>query len=71
MCKECLGSRGERGCISERRQQPSDKNRPVCNMVVFIVHQLYKYIYRDKCRTSVYPSVTVCFPHMLLNSEHS
>ena len=38
----CLG--GERGCISERRHQSSDKNRPLCKIVVFIVHQLYKYI---------------------------
>ena len=36
-----LGSRGGgRGCISERRRQISDKNRPLCKMVVFIVHQL-------------------------------
>ena len=42
ICKGRLGSRGgERGCISERRQI-SDKNRPLCKMVVFIVHQLYK-----------------------------
>ena len=42
MCKERFGSRGERGCISERRHQISDKNRPLCKMIVFIVHQLYK-----------------------------
>ena len=42
ICKGRLGSRGERGCISERRRQISDKNRPLCKMVVFIVHQLYK-----------------------------
>ena len=75
MCKGRLGSRGERGCISKRRHQSSDKNRPLCKMVVFIVHQLYRYIYnilyRDKCRTIVYLSLTVYFPHMLLNSEHS
>ena len=57
ICKGRLGSRGgegvvkgvlglgggvgERGCISERRHQISDKNRPLCKMVVFIVHQLY------------------------------
>ena len=33
---------GGRGCISESRRQMSDKNRPLCKMVVFIVHQLYK-----------------------------
>ena len=44
MCKGRLGSRGERGCISERRHQSSDKNRPLCKMGVFIVHQLYKFI---------------------------
>ena len=43
ICKGRLGSRGgERACISERRHQISDKNRPLCKMVVFIVHQLYK-----------------------------
>ena len=40
--KGVLGLGGERGCISERRRQISDKNRPLCKMVVFIVHQLYK-----------------------------
>ena len=39
------GGEGGRGCISERRHQTSAKNRPLCKMVVFIVHQLYKYIY--------------------------
>ena len=45
ICKGRLGSRGgggERVCISERRHRISDKNRPLCKMVVFIVHQLYK-----------------------------
>ena len=42
ICKGHLGSRGGRGCISERRRQISDKNRPLCKMVVFIVLQLYK-----------------------------
>ena len=44
ICKGRLGSRGGvgRGCISERRRQISDKNRPLCKMVVFIVDQLYK-----------------------------
>ena len=42
ICKGRLGSRGESDCISERRHQISDKNRPLCKMVVFIVHQLYK-----------------------------
>ena len=46
ICKGRLGSMGggggERDCISERRHQISDKNRPLCKMVVFIVHQLYK-----------------------------
>ena len=45
ICKWRLGSRGGgggRGCISERRHEISDKNRPLCKMVVFIVHQLYK-----------------------------
>ena len=39
ICKGRLGSRGERGCISERRHQISDKNRPLWKMLVFIVHQ--------------------------------
>ena len=38
------GGGGGRGCISERRHQSSDKNRPLCKMVVFIVHQQYKCI---------------------------
>ena len=42
ICIGRLGSRGGRGCISERRHQISDKNRPLCKMFVFIVHQLYK-----------------------------
>ena len=45
ICKGRLGSRGGGGgrdCISERRDQISDKNRQLCKMVVFIVHQLYK-----------------------------
>ena len=32
---------------------------------------IYNILYRDKCRTIVYLSLTVYFPHMLLNSEHS
>ena len=32
------GGGRERGCISERRHQISDKNRPLCKVVVFIVH---------------------------------
>ena len=36
ICKGRLGSRvggrGERGCISEKRHQISDKNRPLCKM---------------------------------------
>ena len=35
------GGGGESGVISERRHQISDKNRPLCKIVVFIVHQLY------------------------------
>ena len=42
ICKGRLGSRGEgEGCISERKHHISDKHRPLCKMVVFIVHQLY------------------------------
>ena len=51
--KGVLGLGGERGCTSERRQQSSDKNRPLCKMVVFIVHQLYKYIL-DQKRNAAY-----------------
>ena len=43
ICKGRLASMGERGCISEIRHQISDKNRPLCKMVVFIVHQLYSF----------------------------
>ena len=42
ICKWRLGSKGERGCISERRHEISDINKSLCKMVVFIVHQLYK-----------------------------
>ena len=41
--KGVLGLGGKRSCISEKRHQSSDKNRPLCKMVVFIVHQLCKY----------------------------
>ena len=44
ICKGRLRSEGM-GCISQRRHQTSDKNRLLCKMVFFIVHQLYKYIY--------------------------
>ena len=41
--------------MSERRHQSSDKNRPLCKMVVFIVHQLYKYTETIKlCPLDVY-----------------
>ena len=36
ICKGRLGSRGERGCMSERRHQISDKNRPFCKMAVLL-----------------------------------
>ena len=70
MCKGRLGSRGggggggggERGCISKRRHQSSDKNRPFCKMVVFIVHQLYKYILRDFKNAPFY---ILCLFHMI------
>ena len=42
ICKGRLGSRGERGCISEKRHRISDKKKPLCKIVVFIEHQLYK-----------------------------
>ena len=45
ICKGHLGSRGERGCRSQRRHQTTDKNRLLCQIVVFIIHQLYKTIY--------------------------
>ena len=32
---------------------------------------IYNILYRDKCRTIVYLSLMVYFPHKLLNSEHS
>ena len=63
ICKWYGGSRwgGGGGIV-----QASNKNRPLCKMVIFIVHQLYKYyiFYRD--RTLVYLSLTVYFPYMLL-----
>ena len=43
--KGILGLGVERDCTSQRRHQTSDKNRMLCQMVVFIVHQLYKNIY--------------------------
>ena len=36
--------KGEQGCTSERRHKTSDKHKPICKMVIFIMHQLDKYI---------------------------
>ena len=66
ICKGRLGSRGERGCRSQRRHQTSDKNRLFCQMVVFIVHQLYKKYILYHYRPIVCLSVTVYFTYMLL-----
>ena len=38
--KGVLGLGGERGCISKRRHQTSDKNGPRRKIVVLFVHQL-------------------------------
>ena len=72
ICKGRLGSKGERGAISESRHQTSDKNRPLCKMVVFIVHQLYKYIYSIVKGRLFYPSlIKVYFTYVLLNNKYS
>ena len=44
ICKGRLGSRGTRDCISERRHQISDKNRPLCKMVVFYCTSTVKIV---------------------------
>ena len=62
------------GVISEKRHHSSDKNRPFCKMVVLLYINcinIYNILYRDKRRTIVYLSLTVYFPHILLNSDHS
>ena len=77
MCKGRLGSRGGgggRGCIRESRHQSSDKIDHFARwtFLLFInCINIYNILYRDKCRTIVYLSLMVYFPHMLLNSEHS
>ena len=45
MCKGRLGSGGGGKGLYKRKKTPIIcKNRPLCKMGVFIVHQLYKYI---------------------------
>ena len=63
ICKWYLGSRwgGGGGGV-----QASNKNRPLCKMVSFIVQQLYKYYIFYCDRTFVYLSLTVYFLYMLL-----
>ena len=51
---------------SQRRHQTSDKNRLICQMVVIIVHHLYKNIYSIVIEHLFYLSVTVYFTYMLL-----
>ena len=49
ICKGRLGSRGGKGVLglgggSYKRKKTSNilQNKPLCKMVIFIVHQLYK-----------------------------
>ena len=43
ICKGRLGSRGGEGVVYAKEDiKYLTKNRPLCKMVVFIVHQLYK-----------------------------
>ena len=72
ICNGQLGSRGGGSAISERRHQTSDKKKNhFARWVVFIVHQLYKYIYSIVTGRLFYPSLTVYLPYMLLNNIHS
>ena len=63
---------GGRGCISERRHQISDKNRPLCKMVVFIVHQLYINSFTvHSVIGRLIPLFNGLVPYMLLNNKYS
>ena len=42
ICKGRLGSRGEKGSYKRKKTSIILKNKPLCKMVLFIVHQLYK-----------------------------
>ena len=61
ICKGRLGSRGGggggggggRGCISERRHRISEKNRPLCKMVVFIVRGVIRKFAENSCHVYI------------------
>ena len=70
MCKGRLGSRGE-GVVQVKDDiNNSDKNRLSFLLYINCII-IYNILYPDKCRPIVYLSLTVFFPYMLLNSEHS
>ena len=65
--KRRLGSRGERGCISERRHQISDKIDHFARWSFL----LYINCINSFTVHSVIGRLTVWFPYMLLNNKHS
>ena len=42
ICKGRLGSRGGKGSYKRKETSNILQNKPLCKMVVFIVHQLYE-----------------------------
>ena len=65
--KGVLGLGRERGCLSQRKHQTSDKNRPLCMMIVLIVQEVYKYIYSTVTgRMFTLLKLMVYFQYMLL-----
>ena len=74
MCKGRLGSRGK-GVVYAKEDINHLTNLDHFARWSFLLYinclNKYDILYLDKCRTIVYLSLTVYFPHMLLNSEHS
>ena len=74
MCKGRLWSRGE-GVVYAKEDINHLTKIDHFERWSFLLYinciDINNILYRDKCGTIVYLSLTVYFPHMLLNSEHS
>ena len=68
ICKGRLGSRGGKGSYKRKKTSNILQNKPLCKMVVFIVHQLYINSFTVH---SVVPCLMVWFPYLLLINKHS
>ena len=77
MCKGRLGSRGGGGEAVVLAKEDINHLTKIdhfarWSFLLYINYiNIYNIPYRETCRTIVYLSLTVYFPHMLLNSEHS